>query len=159
MRCAECESELKLEHRDYQYTESGLRNITLPDAPVYVCPRHGVQAVVLREVAALHEDIARAILDLKRPLRGPEVRFLRKQRGWSQTELARRLSVSEVTVSRWETEATPIGPANQQRLHFLYRDPEGFEALELADAVRRGAIASLRIPLRRPHRTATAVRK
>lgn len=149
MRCPECDRPLKLDHRDYRYTESGLQNIILPKAPVYVCPRHGIQAVALREVALLHADIAKAILDQRQPLRREQIRFLRKQRGWSQAELAQRLKVTKVTVSRWETGAAPTGPANQQRLHLLFRDPEAFAALQLAAARPRKAAAPLRIPVHR----------
>ena len=156
MRCPECERTLKLEHRDYRYTECGLRNIILPKAPVYVCPRHGLQAVALRGVALLHADIAKALLDQRRPLRGGEIRFLRKQRAWNQAELARRLEVTEVTVSRWETEAAPTGPANQQRLHLLFRDPKAFASLQLAAAKPHKAAAPLRIPVHRVRRLATA---
>jgi len=156
MRCPECERSLKRVRRDYPYTESGLENVILVRAPVYVCRQHGLQAVALRNVLAIHAAIARKLLELRRPLRGPEVRFLRKHHGWSQAELARRLGVTEVTVSRWETEATPIGPANQQRLYLLFTDPEKFTAIELSKAPRRKAVAPLRIAIQDHSRAAGA---
>jgi len=159
MQCAECARTLRRVRRDYPYRESGLSNVVLVQAPVYVCSRHGVQAVALRNVLAIHAEIARALLSRKRPLRGAEIRFLRKHRGWSQRELARRLGVSEVTVSRWETETAPTGPANQQRLHLLFTDPEAFAALQLTRPPRLKAVAPLRIkvhPQRRPVATSAA---
>jgi DNA-binding transcriptional regulator YiaG len=135
--------------QDYQYTESGLDNVVLEKAPVYVCPDHGVQAVTLQNVQGIHEAIAAALLKLPRPLRGVEMRFLRKHRGWSQAELARRLRVTEVTVSRWETEAPPIGIANEQRLRLLFVNPEAFAALQVTKSQRRKAVAPLRIAVPR----------
>lgn len=79
--------------------------------------------MALGEVALLHQDIAQAILKKERTLRGAEIRFLRKHCGWSQEELASRLGVTEVTVSRWERGATPIGSANQVALRYLFTAP------------------------------------
>ena len=126
MRCPGCNRTLRRARRDYRYAESGLPNVVLEGAPVYICTEHGVQAVALRNVLAIHDAIAGALLELKRPLRGEEIRFLRKHRGWSQAELAERLGVTEVTVSRWETDAAPTGPANQVALHYLFREPKKF---------------------------------
>lgn len=145
MRCPECGHALRRALRDYHHTESGLDNIVLEKAPVYACPDHGVQAVALRDVQGIHGAIAAALLKLKRPLRGMEIRFLRKHRGWSQAELARRLSVTEVTVSRWETEAPAIGSANEQRLRLLFADPEAFAALQVTKPQRPKAVPPLRI--------------
>jgi len=149
MRCPECGHALRRALRDYHYTESGLDNVVLERAPVYVCLDHGVQAVALRNVQGIHGAIAAALLKLKRPLRGVEIRFLRKHHGWSQAELARRLGVTEVTVSRWETEAPAIGSANEQRLRLLFADPEAFAALQVTKPQRCKAVPPLRIAVTR----------
>jgi len=154
MRCRECSHAMKRALEDYRYTESGLENVVLEKAPVYVCPDHGVQAVTLQNVQGIHEAIAAALLKLKRPLRGVEMRFLRKHRAWSQAGLACRLGVTEVTVSRWETEAPPIGIANEQRLRLLFVNPEAFAALQVAKTRRSKVAPPLRIPLARLGRPA-----
>lgn len=149
MRCEKCQRRLRRVHRDYVYAESGLRDVIVVGAPVYVCPRHGIQAVVLRNLAGLHEAIASAILHRRRLLRGAEVRFLRKERGWSQAVFAQRLGVHEVTVARWEAGVTPIGAANQQRLRLLFTDPEAFAASQVPPGPSPEAAATIRIPLSR----------
>lgn len=133
--------------RDYQYTESGLDNIVLTNAPVYLCPTHGVQAVALQNIQGLHAAIANRLLKLQRPLRGVETRFLRKHHGWSQVELGHRLGVTEVTVSRWETQAAAMGLANEHRLRLLFTDPEAFAALQLMKTQRPKSVSPLRIPV------------
>jgi putative zinc finger/helix-turn-helix YgiT family protein len=145
MRCDTCGRRLRQERRDYPYTESGLK-IVLTNARVYVCPDHGVQAAAL-PVAALQETIAQALLHLREPLWGAAVQFLRKHRGWTQAELARRLGVHQVTVARWETDTGPVPLANQQRLRLLFADPEAFAASQVTGRPRREARRPvLRIP-------------
>ncbi len=152
MQCEKCRRRLRPVRRDYPYPESGLR-IVLAGAPVYVCPQHGVQGVLLRNLPGIHAAIARAILHGPGPLAGPAIRFLRKHRGWSQAALARRLGVHEVTVAKWETEVAPVGPANQQRLRLLFTDPAAFEASRVASRPRGKAAATIRIRLpRRGHK-------
>ncbi len=148
MQCEKCGRRLRPVRRDYSYPESGLR-VVLVGAPVYVCPQHGVQGVLLRNLPGIHAAISRALLHGPGPLGGPAIRFLRKHRGWSQAELARRLGVHEVTVAKWETEAAPVGPANQQRLRLLFTDPAAFEASRVASPPRGKAAAPIRIPLPR----------
>jgi putative zinc finger/helix-turn-helix YgiT family protein len=156
MQCPECGQDLRRERQDYRYKESGLNNIILVDVPVYVCPRHGVQAVALGEVALLHQDIAQTILKQERPLRGAEIRFLRKYRGWSQKELAGRLGVHEVTVSKWETGATPIGTANQVVLRYVFTAPEAVPPRLKIIGRPPVSVPTLRIPVSRSTRRATA---
>ena len=156
MRCPECNRPLRRARRDYQYTESGLSNVVLEGAPVYICAQHGVQAAALRNVLAVHAAISRALLALNRPLRGAEIRFLRKHRGWSQAELANRLGVTEVTVSRWETEAAPSGAANQVVLRYLFMAPETFPPRLKFIGKPPARVPLLRIPASRSTRRATA---
>ena len=51
--------------------------------------------------------------------RGEEVRFLRKSLGWSGADFARHMGVAEETVSRWENDATPIGPQADRLLRLM----------------------------------------
>ncbi|MEA2594103.1 MAG: hypothetical protein QOF01_572 [Thermomicrobiales bacterium] len=57
------------------------------------------------------------------------LRHLRKTLGLTQTELARRLGVSNVTVNRWEHGRTVPGPAARARLQRLKETPSSGDAL------------------------------
>ncbi len=149
MTCERCGRTLRMARRDYRYTESGLPNVILRKAPVYVCPRHGVQAVVLQGIDRIHGDIRQALLERGAPLSGPEIRFLRKHNRWRQTELAERLGVHKITVAKWESGTFAVSPPNQQRLRLLFTDPVTFQKLRLTDVPRRKVVPPIRIALRR----------
>jgi DNA-binding transcriptional regulator YiaG len=52
-------------------------------------------------------------------LTGPEMRFLRKRMGATQTDLAQELWVSEQTIANYEKGKTDAGPADRA-LRFLF---------------------------------------
>ena len=84
----------------YRYTESGLRGIQLQNGYTIKKTPYG-KAVSIVDVEGLHKAIGRA-LARKSHLTGAELRFLRKELGWSQHALAQVVGVSEQSVSLWE---------------------------------------------------------
>jgi DNA-binding transcriptional regulator YiaG len=144
--CERCGRWLRLVHRTYHYRESGLPDVFLRKIPMYVCPHHGVQTVVLRGIDRLQGDIRSALLDRGGPFSGPEVRFLRKYEGWTQSELAARLGVHKITVTRWETESEPVGAASQQLLYRLFKNPKAFEASRPPAMSPKRATAPIVVP-------------
>jgi transcriptional regulator with XRE-family HTH domain len=79
---------------------------------------------------------------------GPRVRRLRKQRGWTQEELAEKVSVAVLTVGEWERENQAPATANLMKLsealgvpvHYLLYGEAGVyrEAVEqIADIIDR----------------------
>jgi transcriptional regulator with XRE-family HTH domain len=52
-------------------------------------------------------------------LHGYEIRFLRKAIELSAKDFARVLEVSQETLSRWENDKAPIGPANEKLLRIV----------------------------------------
>lgn len=84
----------------YHYTESGLRNIWLVNGYVARRTAYG-KTVSIRDLEGLHRYIGLVIA--RQPnLSGPELRFLRKELGMSQRELAEFVGTSEQNVSLWE---------------------------------------------------------
>ncbi len=157
MTCERCGRTLRLVRRDYHYTESGLPNVTLVNTPLYVCTRHGVQAVILRGIDRIHGDIRRFLLDRRTPLTGPEIRFLRKYNRWTQAELATRLGVHKITVAKWESGALTVSVANQQRLRLLFTELETFQKLQVTAPPAHKVPPPIRIPLRRSRTAETRV--
>jgi len=50
-----------------------------------------------------------------------KIRALRKLCGWNQTHLARRLSVTQITVSNWERGTHTPSPVHREQLEQLLR--------------------------------------
>ena len=151
--CERCGRRLRLVRRKYQYREGGLPGVFLRKVPMYVCPRHGVRAVVLRGIDRLQGDIRYALLERGGQFSGREVRFLRKYEGWKQAELAGRLGVHKITVAKWESGAGPMGAAYQQLLYRLFKDPRAFEASRPPVRVPKKAAAPIVLPLMRRRAT------
>jgi len=80
----------------YRYTESGLKNVWLVNGY-----RQRGDAVAIEDSEGLHKAIGRTLARKPR-LSGPELRYLRKELGFSQIVLGGLLKVSEETVSLWE---------------------------------------------------------
>jgi len=64
--------------------------------------------------------IAAAITEKRSALTGSEFRFLRKHMRLKAKDLAAVLGVTLTTISRWETGAERIGPANDRLMRCLY---------------------------------------
>ena len=119
MKCPECGAGMRTKRENYRYHECGLKNVTLVGLEVTRCSRCGNFEVAIPRIEALHRLIARALIEKTTRFRGEEVRFLRKSLGWSGGGFARHMGVAEETVSRWENDATPIGPQADRLLRLM----------------------------------------
>lgn len=119
MKCPVCGRAMRATKGSYKYAESGLENIVLTDIPLYKCPC-GEEMPVIRNIEGLHRVIANALVKKNTPLSGKEVRFIRKEMGYTAKALALILGVSPVTISRWENETEKVGMANDKLIRLLY---------------------------------------
>src|SRR2546425_3135547 len=101
MKCTECGTQMKARRENYRYDECGLRHVTLMGIEVRRCPRCGNYEVSIPHVEKLHRLIARVVIEKTTRFTGEEVRFLRKSLGWSGSDFAKRMGVTDETVSRW----------------------------------------------------------
>ena len=62
----------------YPYRISGLKDVSLVGIILRECAKCGTVVPVIPRIAELHDVIARALVRVPRPLRGDEIRFLRK---------------------------------------------------------------------------------
>lgn len=84
----------------YHYTESGLQNVYLQNGYSITETPYG-KAVSIVDVQGLHRVIGQTLAH-KSHLTGAELRFLRKEIGFSQRMLADILGCTEQNVSLWE---------------------------------------------------------
>ena len=121
MKCDICQGNLVTRtQQTYHYTESGLDNVYLKNVQVRVCQSCGEKNLRISHILELHETIARGIALQPCPLRGQDVRFLRKQLGYSAKQWATFLRIDVSTLSRWENGQQEIGPQSDALLRLLY---------------------------------------
>jgi transcriptional regulator with XRE-family HTH domain len=95
----------------YHYVESGLDNIFLLNGVSETATDYGTM-VHIENINGLHRAIGLHIVENEKPMSGPEFRFLRKQMGLSQVELAKDLGVTDQTIANYEKGNTRLGPAD-----------------------------------------------
>lgn len=119
MKCLECGTPMKMRKENHRYEECGLKHVTLVGVEVSRCVACGNYEVAIPRVEELHRLLAKVLIEKRTRFTGDEVRFLRKNLGWSGTDFARHMGVAEETVSRWENDAAPIGPQADRLLRLL----------------------------------------
>jgi len=106
---------------EYHYVGSGLENVYLVGIPYYVCPDCEKQAAVIPAMKELHEALARVIVSKTSPLRGPEVRFLRKRLGKKAIDFAPMVSLTPEYLSALENNPDPVDPGRDKLVRLIYR--------------------------------------
>lgn len=119
MKCPECGGEMTVRKENYRYDACGLPYVTLRDVEVRRCGACGETEVAIHQIDDLHRALALALVQKPSRLAPAEIRFLRKYLGWSGADFAARMGTTAETVSRWETGAAPIGPANDRLLRLM----------------------------------------
>ena len=95
----------------YHYVESGLDGVVLLNGVSETATDYGPM-VHIENINGLHRAIGLHIVEKEEPMSGPEFRFLRKQMGLSQADLAKDLGVTDQTVANYEKGNTRLGPAD-----------------------------------------------
>jgi YgiT-type zinc finger domain-containing protein len=107
--CSNCGAEARVVRGDYEFKESGLRDVVLLDIELVKCGKCGNVDPILFQVDDVMNLIAVAILQKPYRLLGEELRFLRKHVDLPQEEFAKLLHVDKTTLSKWENNEDPIG--------------------------------------------------
>jgi putative transcriptional regulator len=111
--------------------------------------------VTIEQIHNLHRVLGLSIVRQPQQLNGEEMRFLRKQIGLTQVQLATKLGVSQQTVANYEKGKTEKGPADIA-LRFIYLAHVSPNA-DLADDCRQIA-AELAEVSEQSHTTKTRLR-
>lgn len=147
MKCPNCGKEMKSKVRDYEYVESGLKNVVLSGITVHECKHCGEVLPEIRNIKQVYQWIAEYLIKKQGALTGAEFRFLRKAMGKSAKETAERLAVTPVTISRWENNREKIGPQSDRllRMAFLLDPTEArlFTAPKLLEFARATLVRTI----------------
>lgn len=129
MQCPVCDSHnVRLEHRG-EHPGLGLPSIHLRNVPTWVCDDCGETATEMPRFKMLCKCVAETLADCRRVLSGREFAFLRTYLEITGTDLATRLGVSNVTVSRWEHDVVTIDKTSKRLLQTLVLNQLGRRAL------------------------------
>ena len=103
----------------YHYRQCGLDNVYLRNGFQFESTKHG-KTIRIHDIDGLHLAIGMCLIQEKKILSGPEIRFLRHELDLSQKTLGNLLDKSDQAVARWEKGKAKIdGPADRL-LRLLY---------------------------------------
>ena len=121
----------------YPYKESGLPNVFLVNVPAVKCPQCGVEIPDIVHPEKLHEMIAESIVRKKFLLNAHELRFVRTQLGYSQTDFANKINFNNSHLNRVENEKESVSDELDRLVRVFYLKERGtpkrsYEALHNA---------------------------
>ena len=104
----------------YQLKGVGLPNIYLLNGVTIENDPHHGPLISIMHMKGLLRAIGLHIIEKPNPMTGAELRFLRKQMQLTQSDLAKRMRLSDQTIANYEKENTKaLGPADPH-MRFLY---------------------------------------
>lgn len=118
-KCTRCGEPVNPEPRSYRYLESGLTNVILQGIEVADCPKCGNEDAIIPRMAKIHRAIARALTLSPSRLTGEQIRFLRKDLGFSGDQLGKYLHTDKTKISKWEGGEDRIGPSSDRLIRLL----------------------------------------
>ena len=124
MKCTNCESkkELKKVISNYKYKECGLDNVVLAGVSTIKCEQCGEEYYNFGDIEQLHNKIAEILLTKADLLTGKEIRFLRKNLGYSGALFAHLIGYSHESLSRLENGAQKVTESFDRLVRFAVAD-------------------------------------
>lgn len=127
MRCHNCGNDLECVKEKWHYTESGLDNIFLEGVDVFRCSVCGEEIVSIPSMPKLNTVIGCILILKQSPLNGKEIRYLRKNMGYSAKKFAAALAIDKSTLSRWEHGVRPPSSSLDRAIRLLYSVTKGLD--------------------------------
>ena len=122
--------------KPYRYTECGLDEVYIKGLNP-LSDDQGKEILRIRNVNDLHKLIAHAIVHRDTAMSGLDLRFLRTEMGFTQSQLATHIHCNAQTIARWEKDQVP--EAAEAAIRIL-----AVETLDLEDHPLIEGIASKR---------------
>jgi transcriptional regulator with XRE-family HTH domain len=134
MKCESCGVEM-MERKTtldtpYPYVVSGLKDLVLVGILVRQCPQCKAESPVIPKVGELHRVVAAYLMRKPTPLMGDQIRFLRKNAGFSAKKFAALLDIDPSHLSRIERgKRNALGPSTDRLARaVLMAESKGGEA-------------------------------
>jgi YgiT-type zinc finger domain-containing protein len=112
--CRNCGKPARRIQRNYLFRESGLPNVILKDIEVVTCDHCGSGEPIIPRFDEVIRLIISATVRKPRPLRGEDVRFLRKHVDMNAETFAALIGVDKTTLSKWENNQIQIGASSDR---------------------------------------------
>ena len=119
MKCRKCKGQMTITADDHRYRESGLENVVLKGIDIFHCDC-GERIVSVPRVPELNALIGENLIRKDSPLAGNEIRFLRKNMGFTGKRLSEIMGVDNATISRWERDFQQPAKAHDHFIRLLY---------------------------------------
>jgi len=136
MKCLICnKGNLVCNKKKYHYLESGLDNVYLEGIEICFCPLCGEEIVNIPSVTALHNLIGKILVRKKSLLNGKEIRFLRKNMGYSAKKFSSIIGVDNTTFSKWENANQGRSNSNDRFIRLIYSEIKNLPRKEIKPLV------------------------
>jgi len=108
----------------YSYDTCGLDNVYLLNGYEETETSEG-KATSIHDLDGLHQAMAESIVELGRPLEGPEFKFLRVEMDLSQKSVGRIFDKTDQAVAKWEKGTTGIPLMADASMRQIYMESLG----------------------------------
>jgi len=122
MECYECENPSAFSGHKiiHKYKESGLDYITLVGIEEFRCPECGATYLEIPKIKQLNSFLASMVMKKEHTLSGAEIRFLRKQLGYSTAQFGKLISYDPKSLSRLENGHQKISSTFDRLVRMAY---------------------------------------
>ncbi len=95
-------------------------NVFLEGVEVYRCNECGEEAARIPAIIELNDLIGKKIIKKNIPLNGAEIKYLRKNMGFTGKALSETMHLDNATISRWESGKQSISESHDILLRLVY---------------------------------------
>lgn len=128
MKCFQCNAEMNCNRETYRYQESGIDNVFLEGVGICRCDLCGEEAVKIPAVVELNDLIGKAIIQKRALSNKSEIKYLRKNMGFTGKALADAMHLDNATISRWQSGKQIISESHDILLRLIYCGIKGVSA-------------------------------
>lgn len=129
---------------NYHYTECGLDNVYIQGLATEI-DDDGDEIITIPAVPALHNAIALGIVSHNNSISGDELRFLRAEMGYTQSELAGLVHHDKQSIGRWERSEYDIKGSAEAIIRRLAIEKLNLESNKGIDELSKQSVPSAKI--------------